>query len=155
MKRLLLITVLSCSIYYGYSQQNTLTSGGDASGTNGKISYSIGEITYQHASSADGSINQGMQQPYAFETLGKDDPNIALEMVAYPNPTTNTLQLKTTYNPSELSFKLFNLNGRLILTKKFTSQAITVNMSTLTHATYILNIYKNNHQLESYKIIKK
>jgi hypothetical protein len=44
-----------------YSQNSTLSSGGQATGTGGSVSYSVGQIAYSSLSGTNGSLIQGVQ----------------------------------------------------------------------------------------------
>ena len=46
------------------AQSGTITSGGDAAGSGGSVSFSIGQLDYTSISSAEGTVSQGLQHPY-------------------------------------------------------------------------------------------
>lgn len=46
---------------------------GNATGTGGTSSYSIGQVVYASATGTNDSVNQGMQQPFEIFILGNDD----------------------------------------------------------------------------------
>jgi hypothetical protein len=46
------------------AQETATGTGGDATGTGGTSSYSVGQILYTTNTGTNGSINQGVQQPY-------------------------------------------------------------------------------------------
>ena len=52
--------IFCLSFFMGYSQKETLASGGDASGSGGTVSYSIGQIAYEYRSGSNGNLNQGV-----------------------------------------------------------------------------------------------
>ncbi|MCB0409870.1 MAG: hypothetical protein KDD29_06595, partial [Flavobacteriales bacterium] len=64
MKKIIFITlqILICSIVF--AQENTVSSGGDALGVGGSASYSVGQVVYTTHTGVNGSIAQGVQQPY-------------------------------------------------------------------------------------------
>jgi hypothetical protein len=79
----------------GNAQQSVNAGGGNATGSNGNLSYTIGQIDYVSATGSNGSVSQGVQQPLEIFTLGKDDfPNIMLQATVYPNPTTSVINLR-------------------------------------------------------------
>ena len=101
--------------------QNTIsTAGGDTSGSGGNSSFSIGQIVYSTITSSNGSVAQGVQQPFEISTvLGVDVPSINLELVVYPNPTANFLTLSfSNVTLSASNFQLFDMNGKIIESKK-------------------------------------
>ena len=83
-----------CSISMTYAQQTVPASGGDAVGSGGSSSYTVGQVMYTTNTGANGSVAQGIQQPYEISTLvGLEVTDINLELTAYPNPTNNVIHL--------------------------------------------------------------
>lgn len=138
------------------AQQATVASGGDASGTGGTSSYTIGQVAYTNATGSNGSVNQGVQQPYEIFTLGNDHyPEIALLLTVYPNPTTTLVNLKIENHSLEnLQYQLFDLNGRQIQSQKINASETQIQMENLASAIYLLNVMENNKLLKTFKIIK-
>lgn len=153
----LLIASLLLGVFHAYSQESTLTSGGNATGTNGNVSYSVGQVVYTTNTGTNGSLAQGLQQPFEIQTvLGTDNFNINLQLAVHPNPTTNWLQLEIkNIDFSELSYQLFDLNGRLILNEKITSETSSIQMEQLPEAIFLLKVLDNNKEVKTFKIIKK
>jgi hypothetical protein len=76
------------------AQDGVHASGGDLSGFNGSVSYSVGQAFYTTNSGSGGSAAQGVQQPFEIQViLGVEQLEIKLNMMAYPNPTTDVLNL--------------------------------------------------------------
>jgi Secretion system C-terminal sorting domain len=154
-KQLLLCTVFFV-VFSASAQQATVTSGGDATGSNGSSSYSIGQVAYLNATGTNGSINQGVQQPFEIFTLGNDEfPEIQLTMSVYPNPTASivTLTLQN-YSLEKVHFELFDLNGRLIQSQSITTSETQIAMEHLASAVYLLNVMEQNKVMKTFKIIK-
>ena len=140
-----------------YAQSNTITTGADASNTNGSISYSIGQIDYVSSGNASTFINQGIQQPYEIVTLsGNEIIDITISAQVYPNPTANNLIISLqNYNYDNLTYKLFDIRGREIINGIISSSETIVNMQPYASATYILKLTKKNKEIKSFKILKK
>ena len=86
--------LLSIGLLQLQAQNNSVTAGGDASGSGGSISYSIGQVDYIQATGSGGTANQGVQQPIEIYVLGNDEfSNIELSAVIFPNPTSNYVTL--------------------------------------------------------------
>jgi gliding motility-associated-like protein len=62
--RLILFLFFSISFCSIFAQQNTLSAGGEATGSAGSLSYSIGQVDYENASDAVGSMELGVQHAY-------------------------------------------------------------------------------------------
>ena len=51
-----------------HAQESVNSSGGEATGTGGTASYSVGQVVYTTATGTNGSVAQGVQQPYEIST---------------------------------------------------------------------------------------
>ena len=107
-----------------YAQESINTSGGEGSGSSGTISYSLGQVVFNSNSGTNGSISQGVQQPFeisiisGIEELQRD--NISLK--TYPNPTQNNLTLQTKdIENNDLSALLYDFNGSLLISQKISN----------------------------------
>ena len=139
------------------AQDAILTSGGDASGSGGSFSYSVGQIVYTTIIDSNGSMAQGVQQPFEISAvLGVDDLlGINLSLVAYPNPTTDFLNLTiVNLNYKNLSYQLFDINGRLLAQKKLENNSSEITMKQFPSALYFLKIFNNQKLVKLFKIIK-
>jgi hypothetical protein len=154
--KITLLASIFCSLFSVSAQQANVTSGGNATGTNGTSSYSIGQMSYSSASGTNGSVNQGVQQPYEIFTLGNDDfPEIKLVMTVYPNPTTAFVNLKIENHSLEnIQYQLFDGNGKQIQSQKITTSKTQISMESLAIAIYLLNVMEENRVLKTFKIIK-
>jgi hypothetical protein len=83
----LLVCFLCLVIIQG--QSTIPASGGNASGSGGTVCYSMGQITYQTFEGINGTIAQGVQQPYEISvvTAIENTERITLEYKVFPNPT--------------------------------------------------------------------
>ena len=138
------------------AQESPTATGGDATGTGGTASYSVGQVVYTTATGTNGSVAQGVQQPYEISTtVGVNETTINLELSVYPNPTTDYLTLKIDdIELSTLNFQLIDLQGKVIENKKVTATTSTINVESLSKATYFLNVTDNNQLIKTFKIIK-
>ncbi len=140
------------------AQEVKPASGGDASGNGGSVSYSVGQVTYTTNTGTNGSVSQGVQQPYEISTVTgiEEAKGINLSCSAYPNPATDYLMLKIeNYTIDKLFFQLYSTNGKLIENTKLTGSETKIDMSNLNTAVYFLKIIQNNKEVKIFKIIKK
>lgn len=77
------------------AQQAVTGAGGEASGAGGTSSYSVGQVVYTTNTGTNGTVAQGVQQPYEISVVAsvQEVQNISLEAVVYPNPAQNELRL--------------------------------------------------------------
>ena len=153
----LLIATLLLGAFQAQAQEAVATAGGDASGTNGNVSYTVGQVVYTTNTGTTGSVAQGVQQPFEIQTvLGAENFNINLQLAVYPNPTTNWLQLEVRNTDfANLSYQLFDLNGKMILNEKITAETSSIQMERLPAAIFLLKVVNNNKEVKTFKIIKK
>ena len=155
-KKLLIATLLLVA-FQTQAQEAVATAGGDASGTNGNVSYTVGQVVYTTNTGTTGSVAQGVQQPFEIQTvLGAENFNINLQLAVYPNPTTNWLQLDIkNYGFEKLNYQIFDINGKLVLENKISTETTTISMENLSTNIYLLKVLDNNKEVKTFKIIKK
>jgi len=107
MKLIVVITTFYFSISL-HAQEGFSTSGGQALGTAGSSSYTVGQTVYDTYTGSTGSVAQGVQQTHDIVALlGAEISDIKLELVAYPNPIQETLTLKiNNYKNEKLTYQL-------------------------------------------------
>lgn len=151
-----LLLVVSCTVIpiLGFSQQNTVASGGDANGSNGSVSYSIGQIDYTNASGTDGSTNEGVQQP--FEFFDPDASLTELEWGAslFPNPTMDQVVLHFENVPQEANYHLYGLNGKILLSAAISSEETTLDIRSFAAGSYLLEMTAPSKSTRTIQIIK-
>lgn len=144
-----------------HAQESVNANGGNASGSGGSVSYSVGQVVYTTNSGTTGTVSQGVQQPYEISVItGFEDIKwMNLNCSVYPNPTTDYLTLKIDASASipirNLSYQLFDMNGRLLGSRKLESHETQIVMVNLVPETYLLEIFDQNKIVKSFKIIKR
>ena len=156
-KKILIAVIILLTLSQANAQEALATTGGDGSGSNGNVSYSVGQVFYTTNTGTNGSMAQGVQQPYEIQTvLGTENFNINLQLAVYPNPTSDWLSLLIKNSVIEnLNYQLFDLNGRLILNEKINSEETTINLEKYPSSIYLLKVLENNKEIKSFKVIKK
>ena len=154
--KLIFMFLLSFALTGIKAQQGTTAAGGEASGTGGTVSYSVGQVSYSNITNSNGYINEGVQQPYEFFTVGiATNNNITLSYTAYPNPTGAIVNLKIENESLEnLSYQLYDISGKLLMNQKITSNITSITMGSFASANYLLKITDNNKEVQTIKIIK-
>ena len=150
------LLLLCMGITLLHAQQSANAAGGDATGNNGSASFSVGQVAYTYVAGSSISSNQGVQQPYEFFLVGiNEEKGISLSMSVFPNPTQVLVNLKIESGDFEnLSFQLFDISGKLLLTQKISSALTAVPMQTLASGAYLLQVVEQQKQLKTFKIIK-
>jgi hypothetical protein len=140
------------------AQSTIATAGGDATGSGGSSSFTIGQILYNTISGSNGYVIQGVQQPYEISIVTAiertDDFN--LRCVVYPNPTSG--QAKLVFESSDyknLSFRLYDIKGDILQTNKVESNETVISLENQSSGVYFLHVLKNDVEVKVFKIIKK
>lgn len=139
------------------AQESVNATGGNASGSGGSVSYSVGQVVYTTTTGTSGSVAQGVQQPYEISavTAIEQAKGINLSVSAYPNPTTDCLTLEVKdFELSTLHFQLFNMNGKLLQNEKITGNQTSISMSNLVPANYLVKVIQGDKEVKTFKIIK-
>lgn len=155
MKSLFLI-FSSCLSISLHAQQGFSTTGGEASGTAGSSSFSVGQMAYSTYAGSNGSVVQGVQQTYHITALlGVEIAAIKLELVAYPNPTQETLTLKIdNYKNESLTYQLYDLQGKLWDSQSLQGSQTQLDMKDLAVGSYLLSIQDEDTLIKTFRIIK-
>ena len=139
------------------AQQATTASGGDASGSGGTVAFSVGQVVYTTDIGTNGSVAQGVQQAYEIFTVGIKETELNMSLSVFPNPTANNLTLQISdYNNEKLSYKLYDMQGRLLSNGQVTAKQTQINTASLPTASYFMNVVnQENKSVQSFKIIKR
>jgi len=160
MRSLIKLLLASCLIGSGQviQAQNAISATGcNAAGTGGSINYTIGQVVYNVISGSNGTIIQGVQQPYEISVVTgiEEASGVILESSVYPNPTTGILTLKfENIGKENLTYKLSDVNGKLLENKKITGNETTISMANLLPGIYFLKVNDNRKEIRIFKIIK-
>lgn len=140
-----------------HAQQTIPASGGNASSTGGSVSYTVGQLFYSTNTGTNGSVAEGVQQPYEISVIVgiEQAKDITLVCMAYPNPTTDLLILEVeSMNNESLFFQLYDLTGKLLVSKRLVDIRTTLSMAHLAPSTYFLKVRNNQRVVKTFKIIK-
>lgn len=139
------------------AQESVNTAGGNASGSGGSVSYSVGQVFYTTNTGTNGSVAQGVQQPYEISvvTAIEQAKCINLSVSVYPNPTTDYLTLFIgEFECSNLFYQLYDINGRLLHNGKISGTQTTIVMSNYVSGNYFVKVIQGSKELKTFKIIK-
>jgi len=152
---MLLLFIVSVQLQ---AQEALPATGGDAGGDGGSASYTVGQVVYTTVTGADGTVSQGIQQPYEIEVVTgiPEASGIGLSVTAYPNPATNYLMVRVKdYETSGLQYYVYSINGKLLQVVKATGEATKIETNNLTSGTYFIKIIDDKQEIKTFKIIKK
>jgi len=163
-----LFTILILGLFFNLQAQEVIpSSGGEATGSGGSASYTVGQVVYKtNAGTNNNSIAEGVQQPFEIsEVTGIEEAkDIDLVCKAYPNPVIETLQLEiggsVMPNSQNLNYKLIDINGKILENKNIETlnrESITrasITMKQFAQGIYFLKVYNNQKIIKIFKIVK-
>ena len=137
------------------AQETVISSGGNASGAGGSVSYSIGQVSYETNTGTTGSVAQGVQHAYEiYAVTGVEIKSISLNISVFPNPTQDYLTLSIEELSAKAQFQLFDIQGKLLQSARIVELVTTINVDQLPSSTYFFKIFDNQQEIKTFKIIK-
>jgi hypothetical protein len=138
------------------AQQSVNTSGGNANGIGGTVSYSIGQVASTTISNNNGSVAQGVQQSYEIYTSGIKEQSTNIKLSTYPNPTSDFVLLEVVSDSNQkLTYQLIDANGKEVGNNIIAEKQTLIPMEKLENGIYLLNVSIDfKKQLQTFKIIK-
>ena len=134
------------------AQEASSSAGGEASGAGGTLSYTAGQAVYTTNVGAKASAAQGVQQVYSTHACIAIDKTEAFILRVYPNPTVDFLRLEVgDYKGGELIYRLYNLNGEVILNNSLSGSCTLINLAKLPASNYFLRVTDNRKTLKRSK----
>ena len=154
LKSFLLLAGIFLRTTYSLAQSTTLSSGGEASGSSGSISYSIGQVNYINVSSGSGKISEGVQQPIEILTINIEELPKTFSASIFPNPASDQLIIQINSEKNQaLHSMLYDVHGNLLLSDVIQGNQHSISLSGLSPGIYILKIRNEKESITS-KIIK-
>ncbi len=149
----IVITVLAFS--QNYAQTGVNSSFGNASGSEGSIHYSLGQVFYSTTTSSDGEASQGVQKAFEVYIVGLGEGVLELDVEIYPNPTSGILTLSSTVAVSQkINYSVYDQMGKLIERKELISQNTQIDLSALETGLYFIYLSNDIIGEKIFKIIK-
>lgn len=158
MKKVVLLVLILISICFVCTAQQAISvAGGNASGTGGTASYTIGQVAYSNLSGASGSITEGVQQPFEIlvYTSLQYANDFSFECLVYPNPVLDQVTVKIeNYTTEKLYIRLYDINGKLLQNKIVVNNETIIHLTDLTPGSYLLDVFNSHHLIRSFKLLK-
>ncbi len=158
---LTLIFVMGLGLLTSKAQHSVNTTGGNVSNTSGSVGYSVGQIVCSSYSENDGSVSEGVQQPYEIYVITSVDKmkDIDLIISVFPNPVADQLSLLVTgqenHPQSDYYYHLLDINGKSIILEKMIDDITLIDMSGMQPGVYFLQVTASEERIGLFKIIKR
>ena len=154
-KNLLISGIYILTVNICMAQTAINVAGGDVKNSTATVSWSIGQTFYQ---SSESNLTEGVQQPYEIFNIGINDTEaISLNLVVYPNPTPDFLELKIedkNFDFKTGSYQITDINGRVIISEKISDFHTQISMIKFMQGIYLLEISVERNTVKTFKIIK-
>ena len=161
---LYILVMLISGIAKLQAQQVVSALGGDAPGSGGSVSYSVGQVFCSSYSGTSGSVTEGVEQPYVISAVsGVNTVNdISFSIDVFPNPTSGVLTLRADlFHPAGVQlmyFQLYDLHGKLLESQNITGRETAINMNDFIPGTYFLKVLRkkrtSRETIKTFKITK-
>jgi len=153
--KLILMSGMLLMNYSLMAQQEVISSGGNYDETSsGSLSWTIGETTTETVSDGTNTLTQGFQQSNLTVSEIKNSNLENVNIKLYPNPTTDLVILETN-KITDLDFKIYSTNGKLLKTEKINNTETQIFFTEYSSGIYFLTISNTKKQIKTFQIIKK
>lgn len=138
------------------AQQVIATSGGTGQSTSGTITYTLGELIIDTYNGADKKLTQGFQQSRLIITAVSEIKGLNYSISAYPNPTTDLVNLKFDKDfPETLAYLLMDSNGKVVSSGKITKTDMGISFESLAAGTYFIKVVQDKKDVKTLKVVKQ
>lgn len=138
--------------------------GGEADGSNGSLSYTMGQVETQdiyapitNAEITGAILCEGVQQTYKNSELGIEEITpVDFSIAVYPNPTAaGYVTVELTQSCADTRYELYASNGKLTQSGTLPSTKQKIDLTRCNAGTYVLKIYDSESgRTNSFRIIK-
>lgn len=157
MENKIFLYLLFCPVL-GMTQQNVVANGGNATGSGGSLSYSVGQIDYKTISGSNHTMTLGVQQPFEIYTVSNEEISL-LSLTMYPNPTENGCILNfdaKSFDPTQFKYEITDADGKRLSEGAVQMNKQTIDFQLFKSGQFFLTIWdlKSNQKIKVFKIVK-
>ena len=151
-KRIWLFLLPLCISVGGFAQKVINTTGKSITGNNLQVSYSVGEIAITPFKNGQGSVTQGLLQPFEFRVATNEPFDQQYTLRCFPNPTVGNLTIETDYKNFKI-WQIVSMNGQVLSEQTFNYQPLDV--ANLPVGSHLLILRGENNISKTIKIVKQ
>ena len=134
------------------AQEVVSTQGDSYSNGSGSIDFTIGEVVINTGTDGTNDLTQGFHQTN-WNFVGLDDNDPSYEATIFPNPTSELLNIRTS-TFENVTYTLYDAQGKLILQDKLSAEQTPIQVSQLAPGSYSLTLNNQTQNLKTFKLIK-
>lgn len=143
----LLFLGLGCT----FAQQGPVSAGGNATGAEGSVSFSIGQAVIGSTEGNSGSSNAGLQQPYWVEVItGWND--VDLSLAVFPNPAVDRITVRDAKARVGLVLEWLDAEGRILARRTSEGAETFMMVDAWSNGVYLLRISEGERVLKTFRI---
>ena len=151
-KKIFTTMAIAAAAVASFGQNAISTAGFEASG-DGTLSATIGQTAFVAVANENGSISQGVQQAYEITTeTGIDVTEIQLS--AFPNPTSDVLNLTIDGDFGKVTYALFNNSSALLAKGAANGPKSQIQMGAYKPGVYFLDVKAEGKTVKRFKVVK-
>lgn len=132
-----------------HGQQAVVPAGGEATGSGGTVSWTLGQVDYEASQSSGGNVQRGVQQPYEWLVMSADEaarPTVSV----WPNPTADQVRLEWNEPlPAGARFLVSSSTGALIDEGPVTGTTLTIQLERQASGQYVVRIMSRDRILNT------
>jgi hypothetical protein len=138
-----------------WPQTGIHSAGGDVSGANGTVSFSVGQLFYAAIGAPDLLLTEGVQQPYELLDLNATSEPFPYQVALYPNPVSGllTIQVSTPFN-GVLLYSIVDEAGQSVLSGTLAEEQTQLIVSPIPAGVYMLTLVAPPGRMASYRLVK-
>ncbi|MFW5851201.1 MAG: T9SS type A sorting domain-containing protein [Bacteroidota bacterium] len=156
MKKKYLFSII-CALFFfvGTAQEAFVSSGQTYVKSQGKISFSVGQIAVSFLKHSNGSLSEGVQQgDIHVENILTEMPNLNISV--YPNPVANDLFISIEEQSSDDYYYYVYTSNGVLLEENVCSNANRISFANYSGGLYFVKIVERESNLiNQYRIIKQ
>ena len=134
------------------AQEVVSTQGDSYSNASGNIDFTIGELIIDTGTDGTNDITQGFHQTN-WNFVGLDDNDPSYEATIFPNPTSELLNIRTS-TFENVTYTLYDAQGKLILQDKLSAEQTPIQVSQLAPGSYSITLNNETQNLKTFKLVK-
>jgi hypothetical protein len=142
-----LLTTLTVS-----AQEVVATQGDSYSNASANIDFTLGEVIIATETDGTNDITQGFHQPN-WNFLGVEDHAPNYEVIIYPNPTEDVLNIRTS-TFENVTYTLYDAQGKLVMQDKLSAEQTPIQVSQLAPGNYSIILNNETQNIKTFKLVK-
>ena len=140
--------------HLGSAQASIVSAGGDAVGSGGSVSYSIGQVSIDYTTGSNASIQEGVQQPFEISQVSVHESMSNILLSIFPNPALNELNIRMSQFESGLTATIRDSKGTVVKKIGLKTANTSIETGDWAQAIYFIEIANSAGHASLYRLVK-